>query len=100
MTPMCADRAGTNEPICASTAISAFWRRKVDLPAMLGPVTSQTRASVTSSKPVGISARGGHQHAVVLDEGAGLGGFQRLLHHGMTPAANLEGVLSSSAGRV
>ena len=52
---MCAERAGTNDPICASTAMSAFWRRKVDLPAILGPVTSQMRASVTSSKPVGMS---------------------------------------------
>ena len=55
--PMCAERAGTNEPICASTAISAFWRRKVDLPAMLGPVTSQMRAGVISSKPGTASAR-------------------------------------------
>ena len=38
---MVARLAGTNEPICASTAISAFCRRNVDLPAMLGPVSSQ-----------------------------------------------------------
>ena len=69
-TPMWAERAGTNDPIWASTAMSAFWRRKVDLPAMLGPVTSQMRASVTSSKPVGMSGPRGGQHAVVLDEGA------------------------------
>ena len=36
--------AGTKLPICAMTAISAFWRRKVDLPAMLGPVSSQSAA--------------------------------------------------------
>ena len=29
-------------PICASSAISAFCRRKVDLPAMFGPVISQS----------------------------------------------------------
>ena len=28
--------AGTNEPDCASTTISAFWRRKVDLPRHVG----------------------------------------------------------------
>ena len=89
--PMWAERAGTNEPICASTVMSAFWRRKVDLPAMLGPVTSQMRASVTSSKPADVGARGARQHAVVLDEGAGLGGLQRLLDHGMAAAADLEG---------
>ena len=60
-TPMCAEAAGTNDPICASTVISAFWRRKVDLPAMLGPVTSQMRASVTSSKPA--ARRGARQRA-------------------------------------
>ena len=46
---MVAERAGTYEPICASTAMSAFWRRNVDLPAMLGPVTSQMRPSAVSS---------------------------------------------------
>ena len=39
--PIRARVAGTKLPICASSAISAFWRRKVDLPAMLGPVISQ-----------------------------------------------------------
>ena len=39
-TPMRARFAGTKLPIWASTAISAFWRRKVDLPAMFGPVTT------------------------------------------------------------
>ena len=34
--------AGTNEPICARIAISAFWRRKVDLPPIFGPVTSHS----------------------------------------------------------
>ena len=49
-TPMWAASAGTNEPICASTAISAFWRRNVDLPAMLGPVTSHSRLSPDRSQ--------------------------------------------------
>ena len=39
--PIRARAAGTKEPICASSAISAFCRRKVDLPAMFGPVISQ-----------------------------------------------------------
>src|SRR3981189_1278919 len=43
--PILADRAGTKAPICARIAISAFCRRKVLLPAMLGPVTSQIRSS-------------------------------------------------------
>ena len=41
MMPIRAREAGTKLPICAISAISAFWRRKVDLPAMLGPVISQ-----------------------------------------------------------
>src|SRR5437588_386609 len=39
--PIRAARAGTNEPIWARIRMRAFWRRKVLLPAMLGPVTSQ-----------------------------------------------------------
>ena len=45
--PTWADFAGTNEPSCASTTISAFWRRKVDLPAMFGPVTTRMRVPVS-----------------------------------------------------
>ena len=48
-TPMCALAAGTKQPIWAITAISAFWRRKVDLPAMLGPVTSHRREPVAAA---------------------------------------------------
>ncbi|MNY33865.1 hypothetical protein D3C86_1681640 [compost metagenome] len=40
-TPIWAASAGTKEPICARMVISAFWRRKVDLPPMFGPVSSQ-----------------------------------------------------------
>ena len=39
--PICALLAGTKLPICASKAISAFCRKKVDLPAMFGPVSNQ-----------------------------------------------------------
>ena len=42
-TPICAAFAGTKLPACARIAISAFWRRKVDFPAMFGPVSSQMR---------------------------------------------------------
>src|SRR5215472_3813787 len=42
-TPICAARAGTKLPIWARMAISAFWRRKVDFPAIFGPVTIQIR---------------------------------------------------------
>ena len=62
--PMWADFAGTYEPIWASMAISAFWRRKVDLPAMLGPVTSQMRPASPARRP---------EIAVVGDERAALG---------------------------
>ena len=59
--PIWADAAGTKEPICARIAISAFWRRKVDLPPMLGPVSSQMRA---------VRAAGHRrQVAIVGDEG-------------------------------
>ncbi len=43
ITPITARSAGTKLPTCASTAISAFWRRKVLLPAMFGPVSSHSR---------------------------------------------------------
>src|SRR5690242_21602429 len=33
----------------ARMAISAFWRRNVDLPAMFGPVTSQMRPDLAAS---------------------------------------------------
>ena len=42
-TPIFADFAGTNEPICAIIIITAFCRKKVDLPAIFGPVISQIR---------------------------------------------------------
>lgn len=38
MTCMAANLAGTKQPACAMMAISATWRRYVDLPAMLGPL--------------------------------------------------------------
>ena len=36
--------AGTNDPICAMMAMSAFWRKYVDLPAMFGPGNEQNLA--------------------------------------------------------
>ena len=89
--PMAAERAGTKEPICASTAISAFWRRKVDLPAMLGPVTSQMRASVISSKPRRSGRVGAASTQSFSMKAPALAARQRLLHHGMAAAADLEG---------
>ena len=73
--PMCAAFAGTYEPICASMAISAFWRRNVDLPAMLGPVTSQMRPA----SPPSIGPR-----SDPLATNADPIGAKRLLDHGMT----------------
>ena len=35
--------AGTNEPIAASSTISATWRMKVLLPPMFGPVMTSMR---------------------------------------------------------
>ena len=49
--PIRAREAGTKLPICAISAISAFWRRKVDLPAMLGPVISQIWPAPTLPSP-------------------------------------------------
>jgi hypothetical protein len=56
--PIWADSAGTKEPICAMMAISAFWRRKVDFPAMFGPVTSQMErlSSPDRSQSLGTNA--------------------------------------------
>ena len=44
-TPMWALCAGTNEPICAMSTISATCRIYVDLPAIFGPVMMLTRSS-------------------------------------------------------
>ena len=48
-TPMEADFAGTKEPICAMSTMSAVWRMYVLLPAMLGPVITATRSSAPPS---------------------------------------------------
>ena len=42
-TPIRARSAGTYDPACASSTISAFWRKNVDLPAIFGPVTTAIR---------------------------------------------------------
>src|SRR3546814_19543756 len=42
--------AGTKLPACARMTISAFWRRKVDLPPILGPVTNQRRLLLSSKQ--------------------------------------------------
>ena len=68
-------------------AISAFWRRKVDLPAMLGPVTSQMRAARLVEAG---SGRRAAEIAVVGDEGAALRARKRLLDHRMAAAAIVE----------
>ena len=39
-TPMRAFAAGTKEPAWAMSTIRAVWRRRADLPAMLGPVST------------------------------------------------------------
>src|SRR6056300_907794 len=46
--PICANGAGTNEPAWAKSAINAFCRKNVDLPAMFGPVKSQILPSSKS----------------------------------------------------
>ena len=43
--PILAESAGTKEPICAISTISAVWRIYVDFPAMFGPVSSISRFS-------------------------------------------------------
>ena len=62
-TPICADLAGTNEPICAMRTMRAVCRSRADLPDMLGPVIIMIccclSSSITSlgmySSPTGIS---------------------------------------------
>ena len=66
--------------------ISAFWRRKVDLPPMFGPVTSHSRDSSDKAAVVGDEARAA--------------GLQRLLDHRMAAALDLEaGMVASKRGR-
>ena len=48
--------AGTNSPAWASTTSSAFCRRKVDLPAMFGPVSRQIRRPGERSQSFGTKA--------------------------------------------
>ena len=55
-TPMRADAAGTGSPAWARITASAVCRRKVDLPAMFGPVSSITRRSGERSQPFGVKA--------------------------------------------
>ena len=60
-TPICARAAGTKEPVWARMAISAFCRRKVDLPPMLGPVSSQIaplRASGVGDRSQSLATNG------------------------------------------
>ena len=56
--PICAASAGTKAPICARIAISAFWRRNVDLPAMFGPVTSQSRPMPSGDRSQSLGTKG------------------------------------------
>ena len=52
--PIFALDAGTKLPICAIRAINAFWRRKVDLPAMFGPVMTRTISPFSKMTSFGI----------------------------------------------
>jgi hypothetical protein len=49
-TPTRAREAGTKPPIWAITTVNATCRINVDLPAMFGPVTSQSRSPSTSRR--------------------------------------------------
>ncbi len=76
-TPRCALSAGTKEPICASTAMSAFWRRKVALARHVGPGQQPQPPAVA-------------QVAVIGDEGVAGHAAQRRLDHGMAALADVE----------
>ena len=60
--PMLASRAGTKEPAWAISTMSAVWRSRADLPAILGPVRmmiccfslSRYTSLGTYSSPAGI----------------------------------------------
>ena len=86
--------AGTKLPACARIAISAFCRRKVDLPAMFGPVKSQMRpegSGAASSVRCDVESEPRRaQIAIVRDKTLPLG-TQRLLHHRMAAALDTEG---------
>ena len=87
--PMRARVAGTKLPICASRAISAFWRRKVDLPAMLGPVSKRLAmddGGIQRRRHQPVAVLRGHldeiaEHVVVADLQA--------LHAGVVSVARL-----------
>ena len=64
-------------------AISAFWRRKVDLPPMFGPVSSQIAPCLPPSS--------GDRSQSLATKGAPAGAAQRLLDHRVAAASNLEG---------
>ena len=73
-----------SSPAWASSTISAFWRRKVDLPPMLGPVISHSRSFGPRLQIVGDEALAAlrqrlldHRMAAALDLQAGLIGQRR-----------------------
>ena len=77
--PTLARLAGTKLPAWARTAISAAWRRKVDLPPMLGPVISHSRSLGPSERSLAtkrspMSRERGFDHRMppALDLEAGL----------------------------
>src|SRR6202046_2419184 len=81
-TPIWAARAGTKLPIWARTAISAFWRRKVDLPAIFGPVINQMRPAVASTGGERTIRGGGDDRPA--------GGGERLFDNRVTAALDQE----------
>ena len=80
--PTLASRAGTKLPIWARITMSAVWRRKVDLPPMLGPVRICSRGAVAA------------QAQVVGHEGLG----EHALHHRVAALDVDDLVLAADAG--
>src|SRR5262245_35832683 len=77
MMPICALRAGTKEPDCASTTMSAFCRRNVDLPAILGPVTTRIRVPSLDLP-------------MIADEACAVSAPQILFDYGVAPVFDIE----------
>lgn len=81
-TPICADPAGTKEPICARIAISAFWRRKVDYPHIgAGQKPDRTISTVPLRREI----------AIIGNKRIGRLTPQRLLDDRMTASHDVEG---------
>ena len=92
-------------PSAPGCAISAFWRRKVDLPAMFGPVTSQSALALPrdrnhwrrSAGRIRAQRRLDHRMAAARDLERRAAVHQRAAHSGRSTASSASAAATSSA---